>query len=191
MNWIELEYVSVLGWGTLAERWKFYEEFPPESSIDIYRLFIDSRKTKLEKIYWSQRFKEIQKNMHIEWDVNWTLSLWKQNFKSLVTPINLVSYDGVDSVATHTTSQLKRFKNRIIDSIDLPLPPASTSYVSSTQSMANTRLMFSINSARYLEPFLRKLGFYSLMKKSLFWFDSYIRTDIFLKIINNWRLKIK
>lgn len=106
-------YGHIWGWATWRDRWLKYdvelEDFIDNSFI------IEIFKNRKAQEYWSKVFERMKNKLVDTWDFQWTFTLWKFKFISIVPQKNMVTNIGFGSDATHTNtynphSNLKRFE---------------------------------------------------------------------------------
>lgn len=115
----KISYLPVWGWGTWADSWLFFEIFKKLDYTEkrfIVSSFARSRKSLLEKIFWTFRgieYLNIDKKQN--WDCTWTYALYMAKQKSLISDLNRIEYLGVDTEAQHTIRNWNSFELREID----------------------------------------------------------------------------
>lgn len=93
----------VWGWASWANRWQRYDvdltTFEDANFID--SIFPKKRATNS----WKKTF-QAMKNQEIDtWDYQWTFTMWKNNWLTILPNVNLISNIGFGADATHTISE--------------------------------------------------------------------------------------
>ena len=117
--WRKTIYFSCWGWGTNKKTWHLYNE--KLNFVDIEKEMLGSKSWKSlnrwQKYLWLHRFRKIQLNPKITWDIQFQYTSFTNDFYNIV-PINrIVDNEGYsDSRASHTTENKPFwFKNGISD----------------------------------------------------------------------------
>jgi len=107
------DYPLTWGWATWSEIWNDFnvdEEIPKRKNLNMIleKIFL---RDYLSRFYWANIYAAIRYQiLNTSWDYQFQLYLWRNGFKSVCPPLNLVKNDGWGEKSTHT----KR-KNRIMD----------------------------------------------------------------------------
>jgi len=104
----ESMFPMVWGWGTWAEKWKYYQlEINDRSQIvsdAANKIF--GKKNSLKKIYFenvfNKRFEEVDNGKVDTWDYSLIASIWRNNLQVLQINANLIVNLGFNAQATHT-----------------------------------------------------------------------------------------
>lgn len=106
------KYPHCWGWASWRRAWLNYDGdilFWPEwqSSIKWTEIMPDSQ----ERNYWKTIFDRVRRNEINSWAYPWTASVWCKGGLTATPNVNLVSNIGMDSEATHTTSEKNDLSN--------------------------------------------------------------------------------
>jgi hypothetical protein len=106
------KYNHCWGWATWRRAWLNYDgdiSFWPEFEESIK--WTDIVPDPVERKYWKAIFDRVHRNEVNSWAYPWTASVWYKSGLTVTPNVNLVSNIGMDSEATHTTSEQSDLSN--------------------------------------------------------------------------------
>lgn len=105
-------YNHIWGWASWANRWNNYDftlkSFEVKELTNIVDNLFDDKNV---RAYWKDIFKKMKKNKIDTWDYQWTFTLWKNNYLTILPNTNLVSNIGFGFDSTHTAIADSEFAN--------------------------------------------------------------------------------
>jgi len=102
------KYPFIWGWATWRRAWKLNNlslSTFPETLVN--NKFGPYFKSNFEKYTFYNKFLQVYNDRKDTWDYQWLYTMWYNNLKSIVPPVNLVKNIGFDNRATHTKKNKK------------------------------------------------------------------------------------
>jgi hypothetical protein len=98
------DYALMWGWATWRNRWSDYEKDGKNFKQVIIKKWLPYGLIRM--LYWLLVGRSVYTGRVDTWDVQWMISIWAKNGKSIRPPFNLVENIGFDSEATHTLTKM-------------------------------------------------------------------------------------
>jgi hypothetical protein len=98
-----LYYPITWGWASWSRAWKHFKyDIPNMEEITDSEVFNNVFPNHSEKIFWKNRFKQLETEKKNIWDYQWFFSIWKKNGLSISPNINLINNIGFRNNGSHT-----------------------------------------------------------------------------------------
>ncbi|MDH4199246.1 MAG: nucleotide-diphospho-sugar transferase [Spirochaetia bacterium] len=141
-------YNHIWGWGSWANRWKYYNIKMPLFPDFLINGFIKNiTKNKLLQTFWLYNFKKAFDGEIDTWDYQWYFTTWSCGGISIIPVVNLVSNIGFGIDATHTSDIHNKLSNVLRKEINLDIIHPKIIMPNLIYDEFNGKILFNLNYA--------------------------------------------
>jgi hypothetical protein len=155
-------YPRIWGWATWRRAWKNYDvemrswpEFCDNKNIE--KILTSGRE---EIVFWKDVLNKTFNNKIDTWDFQWTFACWKNDMKTIIPNVNLISNIGFDSRATHTKRD-SEFSSLSLNAMNFPLKHPYSKNINQSLDLSIVKKMHISKLRRIFNYFMYKCKVYS------------------------------